>query len=314
MKSFMAIVLCFVFVAIGVRADSISASIENDFVVHTDHNYTHGTRFQWLSDTNMWWGTLLDKVDAFDNRNKTIGMSLGQYMYTPTGKKETRYIPGDRPYCGWLYGELIAQASSERHMDLFALDFGTVGPNSYAEETQTFVHKLTGSTLPMGWHHQIKNEPGLDAVYQHKYLIPVRLGYFDFQVIPHGGGSVGNIHTYADAGCLFRLGHNIPKDFGALRMEPAIRAVQGSFWNKIGYYIFADTEGKYVVRDISLDGNTFRESHSIPKEDWVGEISYGFGLKLDRFNAFYSFNIRSREFEGQKEPQEFGTLALSWEF
>lgn len=312
MKKSIIVLICLVLIN-SVRADSISVAIENDFIVSTDHNYTHGTRVQWLSDTNMWWGNLLDQFESFDNRNKTIGMSIGQYMYTPTDKEETHYIPDDRPYCGWLYGELIAQASSERHMDLFALDFGTVGRNSYAKQTQRFVHKLTGSTMPEGWGHQIKNEFGLDAVYQHKYLIPVRLGYFDFQAIPHGGGSAGNIHTYFDAGCLFRLGHNIPKDFGALRMEPAIRSCRG-FWNKVGYYVFADTEGKYVIRDISLDGNTFRESHSIEKEDWVGEISYGLGMKLDQFSLFYSFNIRSDEFVGQEEPQEFGTLSLSWEY
>jgi lipid A 3-O-deacylase len=294
------------------RADVATVEFENDFITETDKYYTHGTRLMWQSDSNLPWAAALDYFDTFDGDTKRSALALSQYIYTPSTKEPSWYLPGDRPYCGWLYLSFIATATSKRSMSLFSLDLGIVGPDSYAEETQIQIHKWIGSQLPMGWHHQIKDEPGADLAFQQKYrLFRADTRVIDFDLIPHGGGVVGNVHDYVDAGCLFRVGYNLPEDFGLLRMEPAIRALQGP---NARAYLFVDTEGKYVVRNLTLDGNTFRDSHSVPKEDWVGELTGGACVQLYDVDVVYAYTYRTREFEGQDEPEVFGSFSLSYTF
>lgn len=312
MKKLLVLFSCLFFLfSINAFSDSIGLSIENDFIAGTDSFYSHGTRIQWLSETNELWGKALDYAPIFDNREKYIGFNLSQYIYTPSTKMIKEWQPEDRPYCGWLYGGFMGFAQSDKNLDFFEADIGTIGEYSYARETQTFVHKIIGSHKPMGWDNQIENQIGADAVYQHKYLQNFNLGYFDFQLIPHGGGCFGNVHDYVDAGLLLRLGHNIPKDFGVVRMEPASRLFGV---NKIGYYVFADTEGKYVMRNLTIEGETPWGKNDIELEPVVGEVSLGAALRISRFDIFYSYNIRSKEFDKQEIMEKFGTLGLSWIF
>jgi hypothetical protein len=39
--------------------------------------------------------------------------------------------------------------------------------------------------------------------------------------------------------------------------------------------VFAGVSGRYVERDIFLNGNSNKDSHSIEKKDWVGDIQVG---------------------------------------
>jgi lipid A 3-O-deacylase len=78
----------------------------------------------------------------------------------------------------------------------------------------------------------------------------------EFDVIPHFGGSLGNVFTYAAAGFTVRLGSDLDQDFGP-RIRPSLpgggyfRAQKGFNW-----YLFAGLEGRAGLRNIFLDGNT----------------------------------------------------------
>ena len=74
------------------------------------------------------------------------------------------------------------------------------------------------------------------------------------------------------------------------------------------------TDGRAVARDITLDGNTFRDSHSIPKESFVLDYSLGIGLGGTGWQLTYSQASRSQEFKGQDGWQNFGSLSFSWFF
>jgi len=313
MKKILAMISClFLCLTTNVFSDSIGISIENDFIAGTDSFYSHGTRIQWLSETNELWRKALDYAPIFDNREKYIGFNLSQYIYTPSTKMIKDWQPEDRPYCGWLYGGLMGFAQNNKHLDFFEVDVGVIGEYSYARETQTFVHKVIGSHEPMGWDNQIENQFGADVIYQHKYLQNFKVGYFDLQLIPHGGGCVGNVHDYVDAGALLRFGHNIPNDFGVIRMEPASRLFKS--FDKIGYYVFVDTEAKYVARNLTIEGKTKWGKNDIELEPIVGEISFGAAIRIKQFDIFYAYNIRSKEFDKQEFIEKLGSMGISWMF
>jgi hypothetical protein len=80
------------------------------------------------------------------------------------------------------------------------------------------------------------------------------------------------------------------------------------------WYIFAGIDGRAVAYNIFLDGNTDNDSFSVNKETFVWESQSGFAIVWSRIRFAYTYVIRSKEYEGQEEPDRFGSLAISYRF
>jgi len=136
-----------------------------------------------------------------------------------------------------------------------------------------------------------------------------------FDVTPHLGATVGNIHTYGNAGLTVRYGDNLPLDYGPPRIQPGLTGTS-SFVSRpgIGWYLFAGVEGRAVARNIFLDGNSFRDSRSVDKKHFVGDLQFGAVLVWHNVRLSYTHVLRTREFDTQGDSDEFGSLALSWQY
>ena len=275
-------------------------TLENDLYHDTDRAYTHGTRVFDLIDYAPSWAT-----NFWPDKDVKFGWGFAQYMYTPSDISIAELIEDDRPYGGWLYIEFLLMARDDMFMDVVGIDIGVTGEEAGSDKTQELVHKYTDSVTPRGWDNQIGTEIGVDLLYQKKY----RWRYENvFDVVSQSGGSLGNIYTYVNAGTMVRFGYNIPDNFGALRMEPAARNTSD------GFYLFGGAEERYVLRNIFLDGNTFKDSHSVDKEEFVHDLYYGVGISLGNFEIVFSDTYRSKEFKGQDKGNAFSTLILSWKY
>lgn len=69
-----------------------------------------------------------------------------------------------------------------------------------------------------------------------------------------------------------------------------------------------------MLRDIFLDGNTFKESHSVDKNLLTAEILTGIGLIIDRFKISYAFVYQTKKFKQQEEADIFGTITVSYSY
>jgi len=320
MKIKIAVISMIFLIPLFVWGGPLTITLENDFLAEADRHYTHGTRFMYVFDemggdenergnlaTQLYICSLFgDKFDS-NEKDNYWGVVLAQYIYTPSDISIVELMVDDRPYAGWLYLGCIFFARDNYWQDLVEFDVGIIGPYSLAECTQTEIHKLIDSTIPMGWANQLGTELGINVSYQKKY----RYRYKDiFDVIPSVGGSLGNIATYMDVGCSLRLGYNLPDDFGFLRIEPTIRENEFGW----GVYVFGDVEGRCVARNIFLDGNTFKKSHHVAKEIFVADLSIGLGVICGNFDFIYAYSFRTKEFYKQKEDNEFGTLSFCYEF
>jgi hypothetical protein len=78
--------------------------------------------------------------------------------------------------------------------------------------------------------------------------------------------------------------------------------------------LFAGVEGRAVARDIFLDGNTFRDSPSVDKENFVGDFEIGIAATYGSMRASFTQIYRTKEFKGQKGNDRFGAISLSWRF
>ncbi len=316
----------------ALRFGSVSAYFENDkFFAGTDEHYTNGFKFSALStdlrsftdDTvpapvRLLARALGDLVPA--DKPYKLGLSFGQNIYTPEDTQATAYQPDDRPYAAWLYLGVAfhiyhppATVDGTARLDVFEITAGIVGPSALGRQVQNEYHRFVGVETAKGWRNQIKDEPGLNLAYERKYRFSsegARTGWgADF--IPHAGLSLGNVHTYANAGFEVRAGYRLPSDFGSNLIRPSgdSNALRRSPFN---LFAFAAVDGRAVARDITLDGNSFRDSNSIEKKPFVADLYAGISGGTTRWQLTYAQAFRTHQFKGQEDTSVFGSLSVSF--
>lgn len=306
----------------------ISIQFENDFFGGgTDRHFTHGTRIECLTRPLKWIAEGADKLPWFSAEKALAdpdealrgraSISIGQSIFTPEDTVAEELIAEERPYAGWLYigFGIVANQGSKRY-DKLELEVGMVGPYSFAEEVQTHWHSLLGLQVPQGWENQLESEPGAVLYYEQSRRYDRRaMTGLQVDLIPHFGGSLGNVYTYAAAGITLRLGSNLSDDFGPPRIRPSLPG--GAYFRRekgFNWYVFAGLEGRAVLQNIFLDGNTFTDSHSVDKKPFVGDGQAGIVVQHNRFRVSYTQIFRTKEFDGQDRGDIFGSLSVSCHF
>jgi lipid A 3-O-deacylase len=311
----------------------LGIQFENDFFGGgTDRHFTHGTRLElltrpigWITEgANKlpWFSYKQGKDDTDDPLEGRASISLGQNIYTPRDTFSSKILPKDRLYAGWLYlgFGLVATQGNERgdkRYDKVHLEVGLVGPESYAEDVQTFWHSMLGLHVPEGWDNQLNNELGVVLYYEQARRLKQSksLCGLDFDIIPHFGGSVGNVLTHGAAGLVFRLGPTLRDDFGPPRIRPSLAgSVYFPSKEDINWYVFGGLQGRVIFRNIFLDGNTLTDSPSVDKRYLVGDIQGGIVLQWNRIQVSYTQIYRTREHKYQESADIFGSFNISCQF
>lgn len=295
----------------GWERASLTLIEEND-VALSDRNYTQGAKIQFLSGDHTfrgWFNALAPSV-GYDAPNWKWGLEAGHQVYTPEKITEHRLIRDDRPYAGWLYGGLIFQqrgtnAGGAGVMGTYRLRVGTVGPDSQADHAQVSWHRTFGFDEPNGWRNQLRNELGIQFGYDRRHRYVLCGDAWSVQFFPEGGVELGNIRVDAHLGGMLRAGWNIPNEFG----------LGGSTHDAdFGVHLFGGVTGYAVALDIFLDGNNFRDSHSVDKHELVGEARVGIAFTTRHVEFTVTHVRRSNEFEGQNESTGYTSLALTAKF
>ena len=308
------------------RFGSFTVYSENDkYFAGTDEHYTNGIKLSALS-TDL--RTLADEGEPSPSLGglipadspRKIGISLGQNIYTPRNTQATAYLPDDRPYAAWLYLGLAlhvyyppAKESAFACLDVFEVTAGVVGPAALGRQFQNDFHDIIDVEHAQGWGNQIHNEPGLNFVCERKCRFSTRHARTGWgaDLIPHAGLSLGNVFTYANAGFEVRAGYRLPDDFGSslIRASGDSNALRRPPFN---VFLFAATDGRAVARDITLDGNTFEDSPSIPKRTFVADLFTGIGFGTTHWQVTYAQAYRTIEFQGQDDRSVFGSISVSF--
>jgi hypothetical protein len=305
----------------------VNFQLENDlFGGGTDRHYTHGSRISVLSSHEL---TDFEKdfkksfysylPESFRPDSRRIGFILGQNMFTPEDISRSDLIEDDQPYDGWLYlgASVVAEKTSgERpYLDNLEINIGMIGPAAQAEVIQTEVHRIKGVQLPNGWEHQLENELGFVMYYERKW--PNRtdgdIWGIKADFMPSTGFALGNVYTYGTVGATVRIGSNLQGDYGPPLIRPGLSG-SGFFKpnGEFSWYLFAGVQGRVVGRNIFLDGNSFQSSHSVDKKIIVGDLQVGFMITFyEHFRLGFTNVFRMKEFKGQKEGDEFGSINLS---
>ena len=69
-----------------------------------------------------------------------------------------------------------------------------------------------------------------------------------------------------------------------------------------------------VAQDVTLDGNSFRDSHRVDKRKLVGDLGYGLVVMRGNWKVAFARYHRTREFSGQSERPVFGSVTVTRRF
>ncbi len=324
----------------GESHGTVAVLWDNDsFLSDDDLHYTNGLGLAWLWAPDREPAPLARLAAALPwgvaGAERRVGFAIGQSIFTPDDLSRRELILDDQPYAGWLYIALAALSHRDRaqgavvgDLESFEIILGVVGPSAFAGDVQTAWHELKEITRPRGWDHQLRNEPGLVLAYNRQWRYCADLGGIDCRTagsgaasidwIPYLGGTLGNVYTYLAAGATLRLGEGLPSDFNHSRIRPGLPVWSwGTPADGFNWHVFASAEGRLVGRNIFLDGNTFRDSHSVSKRPLVGDVEVGFTVSWDiplPISVTYRHLIRAPEFEGQRGIDNIDSLSIAVSF
>lgn len=309
--------------------DNLTIYWENDAFAGTDRDYTNGFKVSWSTpfgemDKNSLpaWGPPFFAQLPFvgkANSKHAVSLSLGQDIFTPEDTDTATLVRDDRPYAGYTYLGAGFHSRTGRRKDNWELRLGVVGPASLAEKTQNVIHDLIRTERAEGWDNQLENEPAVDLICESQWRwwsAPLAEG-FGVDLIPHLGGRIGTVNVYLNAGAEVRFGWDLPADFGSCPIRGGCEsnsAFNDRSVRRSNFHFFLSTDGKAVAHDIFLDGNLFRDSHSVDKEPFVAELMAGCAWQRGVMKLTYSYIYRTRQFETQDDNQTYGSLSLAWSF
>ncbi len=302
------------------REWAVSVRWENDTFGGTDRFYTDGVALGVSHTGPSWLDPLADRLPWGEGR-RTVSYDAAQGMFTPSDPDLNPPDPNDRPYAGILAFGLALHV--ERLNSYHGLKFvtGVVGPLSGAEETQNTVHDLIGSERAQGWDHQLENEPIFNFAYEyrHKLRLTGQRERWSLEALPLFGGWLGNMLTQGEVGGLLRAGYNMPDDFGpslvrGMGFMPPPRNTGRSAASGWGFSVYGGAFGNFVLRDITLDGNTWEDSPSVDKKFFVPAAGVGMSVGNRRIQVSFSYVFWGKEFDGQGDYSKFGSLSIAYLF
>ncbi len=284
-----------------------------------DRHYTNGNAITFAHQPD-WVKDFVDIAPFGETFDRTAaGYILGQLIFTPENTSATRLLGKDRPYAGYLFGGVYVQRANDKTFDHAQLDLGVVGPASQADHFQKDIHDWLDLDDPKGWDNQLSNEVTAQVFLRRKWRVdvePIEVGDVRLvqQLIPQVELAVGSVYRHVSAGATWRVGHNLPDDFGPGRLGDVSDSTGGPTQGAGGYGFFR-VGGRVVQHDLFLEGNSFKDSHGVDAETLVGEIQVGvagfYHYEGWKYQANYSQTFVSEQFKGQAGTDAFGAAMLS---
>jgi hypothetical protein len=310
-----------------------SLILENDSLSSgADRNYTSGIKFSYVrpaEDIPGWLSAgeaLITKTTGA--RPEFWGIGLGQSIFTPVDIDQNPAPPDQHPYAGWLYVQMLLGTIQDRsdgffprYADLYELEFGMVGPSALGRQAQRGIHQLLNAPDPQGWDSQLHDEFAFAVSYERRwsslrYFTDVVPGGLEAVLSPSVGATLGTLRTEARAGATAQIGYRILNayEIGPPRVRPALSGAGYFEHQPFSWSLFAGFQARGVARNLFLDGNTYRDSARVDKNEFVVDGQAGLTLQVGDVRLAYTYVTRTEEFETQTEPQDFGTIALQVRF
>ena len=270
----------------------------------------------------------VDFINVLEAKNEStnseiwLRYGMAHQFFTPDDITIPTLQPDDRPYAGYLSASLDivnetlinhTDGDDTRYRNSVGLRIGIVGPSSFGEDLQKLWHKVCSCKDPQGWDLQLRNELGFIYTLSHdrQFLRNNLSEQWSYDVIGSAQAAIGNIYSGFELGAIVRLGYELKTGWAAKTMADIGYDDNGDDSN-FGYFLFAGLTGRYVARDIFIDGNTWRDSHSVSRTPFVSDQMLGLGMHWKRLELRLTVTRRSDQYRTQAGTTRFGSLVLVW--
>ncbi len=267
--------------------------IENDLLFNTDSYYTSGQALSYSNKklTKTPAQIILNLITSKDI--DITGFGLQQRIYTPFSIVHPFAIKEDRPYSAYFLITNYSVFVNHKHRTIISneIGIGALGPVALGEQAQSFVHKIIGSPIPIGWDKQLNNAFLID--YHFRVEKSFFSGFIAEHIIPYAEARVGTLTDRVKLGLKLRVGNKNKSMIELASKEYDKRKI---IWE----WIFgANFQG--VFYDATLEGGLLNDDENIelPKQDVIErqyQMRMGINFYFYRFSFRYMINYNSKDF------------------
>lgn len=298
---------------------------ENDFIADDDSGYTNGIGYSWgyqgfgsmrRSPLPDWLKLIGSPLPAYNDPTKqhAISYRVAQAMFTPADIDVEELIVEDRPYAGLLLWRASTHHFDHQLSQRYGLTLGVVGPASGAEQVQNAIHQLIGVNQAEGWDHQLANE--LVFALSTEQLRRMHQGNLsqkiEYDWILAGRADAGTLHSELGIGLGFRFGRNLDSSFAGAGIMPTRNPNPMTWSLRREWHTFINLYASYVFNDITLDGNTFKDSHAVTLIHEQLFVVLGFSYSEQNWGTTLSIQDGSNSFEEADENGLFASFTYDW--
>jgi hypothetical protein len=277
--------LAALFVATTCRAGEDGARwyvrIDNDVVFHTDRWYSAGERVARVKDG--------------------LELAIAQEIYTPEAKHLSATLQ-DRAPAGRLYFSAAKHWRSAATFDTVEAQLGVRGPSALGEQVEQAAHGLVPAPQVV-WERQLPD--AFDGT-----LIAARTVALGAGFRGHVGAVAGTQVSFAHAGAEWRFGDAATASSALLRFAATPPFAQGA----TGWSAYAGASARGILRNELLSKNYYTFGPDLEKKNVVTRLATGVAWNARWGAATFDIAQDSREFEGQRTPHRFGSLAIDFAF
>jgi hypothetical protein len=208
---------------------------ENDFISVIDYYYTSGMNIE-LVKPSLKKNPFNKLFFRLPESKMRYGLALDHYAFTPLHIAYSDILIDDRPYAGCISINSFRIATNEkkRRQISTSLILGLIGPDTFWEPVQTFLHKyVIPAPQPKGWNHQIQN----DLILNYKISLEQNLvGAKSFILNGNLKGVAGTLNDQLGAGLSVMIGKmNDPFQMNVAKKKTEFYFFGQSLANVIGY-------------------------------------------------------------------------------
>jgi hypothetical protein len=317
------------------EAAKFRLEFDNDVAFGSDNQFSNGWSIQLHTAVADSWQTVDGPGEAWkklgawlpsltgEGLKYRMNFGIGQIIQTPDDLEDPDFIANDVPYTGLLAWHSAWTAFNDVDFRGFQTTLGVVGRPSFAEQTQNFVHKITGSEIAEGWDNQLEDELVVNLNYMRKKKF-YKTDSFDAAV--SGLAALGTMFTVADVRLETRFGRNMPRGF-VYTPEPIGRTVAqdatlapanpraSSFYGSLALGAAAQ------AHNILLDGNVYKDAPDteVEKEDFTGFAIFGVHYERETWGAHLDFVLTTDVIDTDTLPTDagdpdnnFGSFTFEW--
>ncbi|RBP32659.1 hypothetical protein DET50_103220 [Marinobacter pelagius] len=310
------------------HADTFNLSWDNDLLLGLDQGYTNGVRLSYLTSSSRDQtaassrlsraaGKWLDAVPGIDpeNQDQAVSFSLRQFMITPDDITREQPSQDDLPYAGILFVSSTVWSWDADSITGYGAHIGVVGPESGAEASQKWAHKLTGSDEPRGWDYQLGTDVvgGLQGTHAQKVWRSGSKGELEQELAWVGSAMISSFRSQTRIGGIWRTGKYLPTNFvpdyagtSSTVGLPAALNDAGTGWSVfigagleyVPYSYLEDNAGPYEFEESAL----------------LAQAGIGATWQWQNLQMALILRATTGEEQSNKDSFSFGTLSLTWSY